>query len=294
MREVPCYVGAVFRPPSEARSLIFQVTFGCSSDTCTFCRVYAGKPFAKRSEGEVLEEFERAARIYPGTRRIFLADGDAMVLSRRILVGYLSRLRGLFPRLERVTAYATPQNIKRKKLDDLRAIREAGLDMVYVGMESGSREILRRVRKGVEPEEIVESLVKARQAGLATSATVILGLGGPDLSEEHARETGRALTASEPDYVGALTLMLAEHNADFPDCMGPGWRELEIGEVLREARLMIEHIGCACTFRANHASNWLALKGRLPGDRPRLLAFIDEVLADPDSPHLRPDFYRAL
>jgi hypothetical protein len=294
-REVPRYVPPLFRPPSEARSLIFQVTYGCSTDTCTFCRMYSDKRFRKRSEEEVLEELERAARLYPRTRRVFLADGDALVLSRRILVTYLERLHALLPSLERVTAYATPQNLLRKSPEDLRAVREAGLEMIYLGMESGSPEVLRRVEKGVTVDQIVESLRKARDAGFVTSVTVILGLGGPDLSREHAVETGRALTASEPDFIGALTLMLAEHNAGFPECMPGTWRELTVPETLVEVRSMLEHIECdGCTFRANHASNWLALKGRLQEDRPRLLSFIDEVLEDPDSPYLRPDFFRAL
>ena len=294
-REVPSYVEPLYRPPSEARSLIFQVTYGCSSDTCTFCRVYRGKKFRKRNEREVLEEFEAAARLHPRTRRIFLADGDALVLSPRILLGYLERLHERFPALERVTAYATPQNLLRKDPDDLRAIHEAGLAMLYIGIESGSARILEMVHKGVTPDEHVEACLRACEAGFDTSLTVILGLGGPRHSEEHARETGRILTACRPTYVGALTLMLAAHNADFPSSMYDGWRMLDIAETLREVRLMLEHTDCdGCTFRANHASNWLALKGRLQEDRPRLLAFIDEVLADPDSPYLRPDYFRAL
>ncbi len=294
-REVPRYVQPLYRPPSEARSLIFQVTYGCSSDTCTFCRVYRGKTFRKRNEGEVLEEFEAAAALYPHARRIFLADGDALVLAPRIMLGYLDRLHALFPDLERVTAYATPQNLLRRSPDDLRAIREAGLAMLYIGIESGSSRILDMVRKGVAPDQHVEACLKAGAAGFDTSLTVILGLGGPELSEEHAVETGRVLTACRPTYIGALTLMLAAHNADFPRSMYPGWRMLDIAETLREVRLMLEHITCdGATFRANHASNWLSLKGRLMQDRPRLLSFIDEVLADPDSPYLRPDEFRAL
>jgi coproporphyrinogen III oxidase-like Fe-S oxidoreductase len=288
-------VEPLFRPPSEARSLIFQVTYGCSSDTCTFCQIYRSKRFRKRSESEVHVEFEQAARLLPRTRRIFLADGDALVLSRRCLVSYLETLHGLFPRLERVSAYATPQNLLRRSAADLRAVREAGLEMLYVGMESGSDEVLRRVRKGVSREQIVASLGKAREVGFTTSVTVILGLGGPELSHEHAVETGRALSACAPHYIGALTLMLGEHNASFPSSIGPGFRELTIAETLEEVRAMLAHIECdGATFRANHASNWLALKGRLQADRGRLLEFIDGVLEDPDSPYLRPDYLRAL
>ena len=295
MRDVPHHVPPVYRPPSEARSLIIQVTYGCSSDTCTFCRVYRGKKFRKRSEDEVMRELEAAARLYPGARRIFLADGDAMVLSRRILERYLGALRDLFPALERVTAYATPQNLLGKSPEDLEAIRRAGLEMLYVGLESGSAEVLERVNKGVGPDDVVRAVRRAGDAGFTTSVTVILGLGGPELSETHARETGRALTRMRPDYVGALTLMIGDHNADFPRSMGPGFRLLDIPETLAEVRLMLENMQCeGCVFRANHASNWLTLKGTLMRDRQRLLDLIDEVLADPDSPHLRPDWFRAL
>lgn len=293
--QIPSHVPPVYRPPSEARSLIFQVTYGCSSDTCTFCRVYHTKRFRKRNEEEVLSEFEQAARLYPRTRRIFLADGDALVLSPRILCTYLERLHALFPRLERVTAYATPQNILRKSPRDLEAIRQAGLTMIYYGVESGSEKILEMVRKGVKPDEHVQALRKASDAGLLTSVTVILGLGGPRLSEEHAAQTGKVLTGGSPDYIGALTLMLGPHNADFPSSMYPGWRELEIPEVLSEVRALLEHTLCDnCEFRANHASNWLTLKGRLQADRMRLMDFIQEVLDDPDSPYLRPEQFRAL
>ncbi len=293
--EIPHLIPPVYRPPSEARSLIIQVTYGCSSDSCTFCRVYATKRFRKRSEAETLGEIELASRAHPSTRRVFLADGDALVLSSRILIGYLHRLYDLFPMLERVTAYASPQNILSKSPEDLAAIRAAGLTMLYYGVESGSARLLEMVKKGVTPEQHVEALRKASDADFATSVTVILGLGGPELSEEHACETGRVLTACRPDYIGALTLMLGPHNADFPLCMYPGWRELRIPEVLREVRTLLSNTLCdGCEFRANHASNWLSLKGHLTRDRPGLVEFIDEVLADPESPYLRPGFFRAL
>jgi radical SAM superfamily enzyme YgiQ (UPF0313 family) len=293
--DVPHHVPPVYRPPSEARSLIFQVTYGCSTDRCTFCRVYSTKRFRKRNEREVLEELGKAAAIYPSTRRVFLADGDALVLSTRILSTYLERLYALFPRLERVTAYASPQNLLHKSPEELGAIRAAGLTMLYVGIESGSDRILTMVDKGVTAEQHVTALRKANDAGFTTSVTVILGLGGPELSERHARETGRVLSRCAPDYVGALTLMLGAHNADFPRCMYGSWRELTTAEVLREVRTLLEHTTCeGCEFRANHASNYLSLKGRLPQDRDRLIGFIDEVLADPDSPYLRPEEFRAL
>ena len=295
LRDVPSYEPPLFRPPSEARSLIFQVTYGCSTDSCTFCRMYKGKRFRKRREKDVLEEFEEAADLYPRTRRIFLADGDALVLSARSLALYMERLHRLFPKLERVSAYGSPQNLLRRKKEDLAAVRDAGLELLYIGVESGSAEVLKRVCKGVEPDRMVEACRKASAAGFRTSVTVILGLGGPELSREHAIETGKILTQCDPDYIGALTLMLHPGNADFAQSFDRSWRPLTIEETLKEELAMLEHIRCdACEFRSNHASNWLALKGRLQRDRKKLIDLIREVLADPDSDMLRPDWMRAL
>ncbi len=292
---VPRYLPPLFRPPSEARSLIFQITYGCSNDTCTFCRMYKGKKFRKRREEEVMAEFEAAADVYPRTRRIFLADGDAFVLSARVLEKYCRRLTRLFPRLQRISAYASPQNILRRKTADLERARAAGLEMLYIGVESGSAEVLRRVRKGATPDQIAETCRRARDAGYTTSVTVVLGLGGPELLEEHAVETGKVLTACDPDYIGALTLMMHEGNRNYADTFGRPWRLLNVAETLTELRLMLAHIECdEVEFRTNHASNFLALKGRLQRDRPRLLALIDEVLEDPDSDLLRPEWMRAL
>jgi len=293
--EIPHYIPPLFRPPSEARSLIFQVTYGCSHDTCTFCRMYSTKPFRKRKEEEVLKEFEMCAPLYPRTRRIFLADGDAMALSARVLVLYLEKLYELFPNLERVSAYACPQNLLRKKMEDLERIRKSGLKLLYVGIESGSDEVLERVKKGVNAKEIVEACNKAKDAGFMTSVTVILGLGGPELSEEHAKETGKVLTLSRPDYIGALTLMLHEGNADFAEKFGRFWRPLTIEETLIEEKNLLLNIECdECEFRSNHASNWLAIGGRLQKDRKEMIELIDRVLEDPSMGLIRPDWMRAL
>jgi radical SAM superfamily enzyme YgiQ (UPF0313 family) len=295
MDDIHSYVPPLFRPPSEARSLIFQVTYGCSHDTCTFCRMYKGKRFRKRREADVLAEFEAASRIYPREKRIFLADGDAMALSARALTLYLERLRELFPRLERVSAYASPQNLLGRKREDLEKVRRAGLELLYIGVESGSDEILRRVRKGATSRQIVEACRKAKEAGLRTSVTVILGLGGPEMSMEHAAETGRVLTDCRPDYIGALTLMIHEGNAGFAETFGRHWRPLTVEETLKEELRLLQAIGCdECEFRSNHASNWLALKGRLQRDKQVLTGLIEEVLEDPASDLLRPEWLRAL
>lgn len=306
------YVEPVYRPPSEARSLIFQVTLGCSnlitrpdpsSPTgfrvrrgCAFCVAYQTKPFRVRPREEVLAEITRVAAVYPDARRVFLADGDAMVLSPNRLLEILERLYASFPHLERVTAYASPKNLLKKSVDDLRRIREAGLTMIYVGIESGDDEILEKIDKRATSAHMIEGCLKAKEAGIAQSLTVILGLGGPELSKRHAEETARVLNAITPEYAAALTLMVERRVPSFDEIVDiPGFRILEVAEALAECRHLIACLETDGTeFRSNHASNWLALKGRLLRDKAKLLATIDSVLDDPDSPLVRPEYWRAL
>lgn len=304
------YVEPIYRPPSEARSLILQATIGCSnlvtrpdpaSPTgyrvrrgCAFCVAYQRKPFRVRKREELLEEIDRVARVAPGVRRIFLADGDALVLSTGRLLEILERLRARFPALERVTSYASPQNLLKKSVEDLRALRAAGLTMVYLGVESGDDEVLRRIDKGATAEEMAEGGLKAREAGIALSVTVILGLAGPEGSRRHAEATAAVLNRIQPEYASALTLMLEPRVPAFEEVVSePGFRELTVAEALGECRHLIAGLECEATeLRSNHASNWLALKGRLPEDKARLLATIDRALRDPSL--LRLDAWRAL
>lgn len=306
------YVEPIYRPPSEARSLILQVTVGCSnlvtrpdpsSPTgyrvkrgCAFCVAYQTKPFRARPHDEVLEEIDRVAAVVPSTRRIFLADGDAVVLSTRRLTEILQRIDQRFPRLERVTAYASPKNLLKKSVAELRELREAGLTMVYLGIESGHDEVLERVDKRSTADQMVEGCLKAKEAGIALSLTVILGLGGPRLSREHAEATAEVINRINPEYAAALTLMVEPRVPSFTEVFDdPEFRLLDVPEALAECRHLLAHLDTEGTeFRSNHASNWLALKGRLNRDQPRLLATIDQALSDPDSPLLRPDYWRAL
>lgn len=306
------YVEPIYRPPSEARSLILQITIGCSnlvtrpdpgSTTgyrvkrgCAFCVAYQTKPFKARKQAEVLEEIDAVSSVYPGARRIFLADGDAVVLKTERLVEILERLYQRFPRLERVTAYASPKNLLKKEVDQLRALREAGLTMIYVGIESGDDEILQRVDKRSTSEDMVEGCLKAKEAGIALSLTVILGLGGPTRSDQHTAATANVLNRINPEYAAALTLMMETRVPTFEEVFDDrSFRLLTVAEALSECRQLIALLETNGTeFRSNHASNYLALKGRLMADKPRLLATIDSALSDPSSPLLRPDYYRAL
>jgi radical SAM superfamily enzyme YgiQ (UPF0313 family) len=286
----------LYRPPSEAYSLIFQATLGCTHNKCAFCVAYQDKQFRARPEKELFAEIDWAAREMPDTRRVFLADGDAMALSANRMTRILDKLYKKFPDLERVTAYASPQNLLGKSIQDLTAIHQAGMTMLYFGLESGDDQVLERIQKGATSEQMVAACGRAHQADFDLSVTVILGLAGPKSSERHAIATARALDSIRPRFAAALTLMLAPRRPTFEEVYAdPEWRMLDQVEIIKECRVLLEHMQAdGITFRSNHASNYLALKGVLQKDKQRLLATIDKALKDPDSPLLRPEHLRAL
>lgn len=285
----------LFRPPSEADSLIIQATYGCSANTCAFCLMYKSKRFRVRRVEEIKKDIAYCRRAWPTAARVFLADGDALVLRTSQLLEILSALYASFPRLERVTSYANPLNLIVKSAEELAAIRKAGLTMLYYGVESGDPRILEQVKKKGTPESMVEGVGKARAAGFAVSVTVLLGLGGKQGSERHAGLTAELLNRLQPEYAGALTLMLGPLEDYFAKSMGPDFQFLDKTETLRELRRLVADLDLNHTvFRSNHASNWLPLKGTMNRDKKSLLKVIDAALADPDSPLLRPDEWRAL
>ncbi len=288
-----CYVEPVIRPPSEADSLILQATLGCSHNRCAFCVTYQGKPYRARPLPELFAEIDTAAEELTGLRRVFLADGDALALPTDHLLSLLDRLYSCLPDLRRVTSYASPGNFRRKSTEQLRALREAGLTMVYVGLESGDDEVLQRVRKGATHQEMVQLCQKATEAGLKLFVTVILGLGGPRLSQQHAEHTAELIDRIRPRFASALTLMIAPRRPSFEEVFAdPSWRELTTSEILTELRTLVTHIHAkGIVFHANHASNYLPLKGVLQKDKARLLNEIEAALADPN--HLRPAFLRS-
>jgi radical SAM superfamily enzyme YgiQ (UPF0313 family) len=290
------YERSIYRPPSEARSLILQATVGCSHNQCAFCVAYQGKRFRVRSEEELFPEIDWAAQTMGQVRRVFLADGDALVLSTERLLRILERLYDRLPGLERVTAYGSPQNLLHKGAEDLKRLRAAGLTMIYYGVESGHDEVLTRIRKGATAEQLCTAGFMARDGGMDLSVTVILGLGGPRLSIRHAKATAQVLNQIVPRYASALTLMLEPRAPSFEEVFDdPAWRMLEPIEVLTECRTLIAHIEAdGVVFRSNHASNYLALAGDLQTEKDRLLKEIDAVLDNPRSAHLRPDYLRGL
>ena len=287
------YEGRVFRPPSEAYSLIVQVTIGCSHNKCTFCDMYKEKRFRVRKLEEVKADFDEARRMYRRVGRIFLADGDALMCRPEHMAEILRYIKKVFPECERVTSYGSPASILCKKQEDLNMLHDLGLDMIYLGLESGSDEVLRRVNKGETADEIVHAGLMVKEAGMKLSVTCIAGLGSLELSEEHAVKTAEAFNAMNPEYIGMLTLMV-EPGTPLEAWVREGsFTLLSPLEVLKETELFLQHVDSEGTvFRANHASNYLTLKGTLNGDRKALLAQIAAALDGRRD--LKPEFLRAL
>lgn len=273
------YEGLVYRPPSEARSLIVQVTIGCAHNKCTFCTMYKDKQFRVRKKEEVLEDFQMAYDTYGDRiRRIFLADGDALIVRTPDLLDILNLIREKFPSTERVTSYGTPGDILRKSEEELKSLARAGLDMVYMGAESGDAVTLERINKGVTREEIIEAGQKLRRCGIRSSITLISGLGGRERKREHAVESAKLISAIKPDYVGFLTLMLDESTEIYRQIQAGEMELLTPEEVVEEMRLFLTNVDSQGTvFRANHASNYVILKGNLNEDIKEMLQRLDEV-----------------
>ncbi len=274
------YEGSVYRPPSEAYSLILQATVGCSHNGCIFCGMYKDKRFHLRPIDEVLEDLADARSTYTYVDRIFIADGDALIMKTEHMLAILDFIKEHFPECQRVTSYATPRSLLLKTPEELALIREHGLFMLYLGLESGSDEILTRMNKGATSAEIVLAGQKAKTAGFTLSVTILSGLGGKEMWEEHALQTAKAISDMKPDYVGEMTLNIM-----------PGTKlkeEVDKGlfilpsptEILTETRLLIEHIDNeGCVFRSNHVSNYLNIRGTFNAGRQSMMAQIDAALA---------------
>ena len=286
------YEGTVYRPPSEARSLIVQVTIGCAHNRCTFCSMYKDKQFRIRDLDEIFEDLKSARAIYPKVKRVFLADGDALVLPTDKLIAILDKINELFPERERISAYATPQDIMRKSNEDLALLKEKGLLMLYMGIESGDDTILQKIDKGVASADMLEAGKKAKEAGLILSVTMISGLGGPRASAAHAIGCAKLVNEMQPEYASFLTLMLEEGTKLYEDYQRGEFLLLEPRAVLLELRLFIQNTNLEnCIFRANHASNYVALAGTLGKDKQRLLNEIDTALKEDD---FKPEYLRGL
>jgi len=265
------YHGTVIRPPSEAESYLLQITYGCSHNRCTFCGTYADKPFQVRPVDEVLEDIALASRRIPDVRRVFLCDGNALVLDMERLSTVLDALNAAFPLLRRISIYANARDILAKSESDLAVLREKGLELIYLGLESGCDEVLRRVDKGATAADMIAAVNRAKRAGMRVSVIALLGLGGTELSDRHADGTAEAVNAMDPQYLSMLTLMLVPGT--------PLHRQWQAGEfhlpepeaLLGELRRVIAGTEglTRCVFRTNHASNYVPLAGTLSRDKPR-------------------------
>lgn len=292
---LPHYHQPLFRPPSEAYSLIFQVTLGCSWNKCTFCEMYASKQFSVRPWEEVEKEIRAAALAFPETEKVFLADGDALVLANVRLLPILNLLYELFPLLKRVTCYALPKNLLVKTVEELKELRESGLTMIYYGVESGDPIVLERIAKGATREEILEGMEKAHQAGLIISTTNLLGVGGKKFTEQHALNTASLLSAGNPKYISFLTVMFPLGEERLRKGFEGEYEPMDQQELMQELRLVVENLDVKDSiFRTNHASNYLPIGGNLPEDRESILKTINSVLENPASPLLRPEHLRGL
>ena len=274
------YSGAVYRPPSEARSLIVQCTLGCSHNKCAFCTMYKDKRFSINPIEQVLSDLDEARAYGRYIEKIFLADGDALILPMDYLLTVLDYIRDHFPTCKRVAAYATTKAIMRKTDDELRTLREHGLGIVYIGLESGNEELLKKFCKGVTAEEIVLNAIRCKQAGIATSVTAINGMAGANGDwQAPAIDTAKAVSRMKPDYIAFLTLRVYS-GTPLHDWIASGeFKMMEPPELMRETRLFLEHIDSdGSIFRSNHASNYLPLGGTLNRDREVLIHTIDEAL----------------
>jgi len=289
------YEGKIYRPPSEAKSIILQITVGCQHNACTFCTMYKDKSFRIKSSAEISSIITTALAQDSDAERIFLADGDAIAVDSLLLIEILDRLYASFPRLKRVGIYGGPKDILAKSPKELENLKAHGLTMVYLGVESGNGGILSSVCKGVTPEQMINAGQKLRESGLTLSCTVIIGLGGAALSNEHALDTARVISAIDPHYLGALTLMV-EPSAPLARAIQQGTFQLLTPlESLTELRTLIKNLTVThCVFRSNHASNYLPLRATLPDDQDTLLETLNNVIGNQSLERLRPEYWRGL
>ncbi len=291
------YVEPVFRPPSEAESLILPVTDGCSWNKCTFCEMYTApqKAFRARDEAEVVDSIRRTGERYGAqVRRVFLADGDALVLPTRRLLVYLEAIRTHLPAVHRVSSYCLARNLKKKTIAELQELAAAGLKLAYLGAESGDDTVLARVNKGETYDSTRSALEKLGAAGIARSVMILNGLGGEALSTQHADNSARLANATQPEFLSTLVVTLHDAGRRFLEAW-PDWRALSQAGLFREMERFLAALELKRTvFRSDHASNWLVLKGTLGADKARLLAQVREAIAQPESAPLRPAWMRGL
>lgn len=286
------YEGRIFRPPSEARSYILQATIGCKHNTCAFCDMYYEKSYRERPLEDILEDIRLAKEAGYNPDRIFIADGDALAMDINKLNAVLDQIGESFNRCERVGIYATARDVIDKGVDTLKALKEKGIGIVYLGLESGDDSVLKRMQKGDRSEAMIQAAKIVREAGIKLSVTVISGLGGQSGWKGHAVETGKVLSAMDPEYIGLLTLMLSPNTPVTAWIDEGAFIQLSPEEILLETKLMLEHLNVShCAFRSNHASNYVSLSAQLPYEKDKALAQIEYALKHEG---YKPEGYRQL
>jgi radical SAM superfamily enzyme YgiQ (UPF0313 family) len=275
----------LYRPPSEANSAIFQVTLGCSFNKCSFCNMYRTKEYSERPWEEIKTEVDMISKSYPQTDKVFLADGDALNLSTERLIQILMYVKEKFPNLKRISCYAMPKNLLQKSSDELTLLNRGGLNMLYVGIETGHDVLLKKITKGATSKSIIEGCNRAKKSGFIISCMIILGIGGKKYSVEHMKETARVVSEVSPNFLAALTLILEDGVYDeFMQKFGEPFEHLDDSSILDELEILVNGITPASSivFRANHASNVYSIGGNLPEDKEKMISLIRRLKQHPE------------
>ncbi len=291
------YIDPLFRPPSEARSLILQVTNGCSWNNCTFCEMYTApqKKFSVKTSEQIEVELQQVAAYSLPVRRLFLADGDAMTLSFRRLKEILLLIRQYLPDVQRVSSYCLPRNLKNKTVDQLIELQQLGLVLMYVGCESGDDLVLEKVAKGETYQSSLEALAKLKQVGMKSSVMILNGLGGQRYSEQHAINSAKLMNEAQPEFLSTLVVSFPSGMDRFQKGFGGDYEPLQQLGLFREMEMLLDTLALEKTvFRSDHASNYLVLKGTLSKDKDKLLTEVRTAIHNPDKIHLREDWQRGL
>ncbi|OGS21068.1 MAG: hypothetical protein A2252_04020 [Elusimicrobia bacterium RIFOXYA2_FULL_39_19] len=289
------YEGTVIRPPSEADSLILQVTLGCTDNSCIFCPAYKEKKYKVKDFALIERDIKRAAKAMPDTRRIFLADGDAIAMEQQEFIKILDLLNENFPKLSRIAVYGSIKSLENKTVTDLKEFKNKKLGVIYLGFETGDAEVYKMIIKYGTPQVNIATCLKVKESGIKTNVTVILGLGGKKYTTQHAVNTAKILSIARPDQIAALTLMIAPGTPLLSMQKRKEFEELNNFEFLEELKTLIENMeDFKCLFFSNHASNYYPINARFPKDKPQIVAELAEILKSKDKKHLRPDFSRGL
>ncbi len=286
----------IIRPPSEAGSFLLPVTIGCSNNHCTFCSTYKGTQFRIRSIYDIKADIDSVARNYNRSAgKIFLENGDALICRQETLVEIMEYLNKKFPNMERIGSYATPQSLLAKSVAELKVLRDLKLDIVYLGVETGDKELLKKIKKGVTPEQTIEACEKAKEAGITLSVTIILGLTGAEGGTDHPLRTAEVLSRIAPEFCGALTLMLEPGAPIHQEWQQGEFKPASPFQALEELRLIIANSNFTdCFFTSNHASNYLPIRLKLPQQKEQGLKLLDDILKTRDERRLKPEHLRAL